>query len=53
MMLTSGQEIPIPRYMYKPRLGGKFHPRYLPVTFTGLGNTPQVANTGKLIFFLP
>ena len=25
------------------RLGGKFHPRYLPVAFTGLENTPQVA----------
>ena len=32
-------------------LGGKFHPRYLPVAFTGLENTPQVANTGKLNFF--
>ena len=30
-----------------PRLGGKFHPRYLPVAFAGLENTPQVANTGK------
>ena len=29
------------------RLGGKSHPRYLPVVFTGLENTPEVANTGK------
>ena len=35
---------------FKSRLGGKFHPRYLPwhlPVFTGLENTPQVANTGK------
>ena len=43
-------------YEMTPRLGVKFHPRYLPwhlPVFTGLENTPQVANTGKLNFFLP
>ena len=29
------------------RLGSKFHPRYLPVVFTSLENTPKVANTSK------
>ena len=33
-------------FEHKTRLGGKFHPRHLPV-FTSLENTPQVANTGK------
>ena len=32
------------------RLGSKFHPQYLPAAFTGLENTPQVANTGKFNF---
>ena len=32
---------------HQARLGGKFHHRYLPVVFTGLENTPKVANTGK------
>ena len=40
-------------YVYLiPRLGGKFHPRYLPVVFTGLENTLKVANTGQLNFLL-
>ena len=44
---------------FRTRLGGKFHPGiyrwHLPV-FTGLENTPQVANTGKywqIELFLP
>ena len=45
---------------YFPRLGGKFHPRYLPVAFTGIyrsgkysssGKYRQIPNTGKLNFF--
>ena len=34
------------------RLGGKFHPHYLPVVFIGLENTPKVTNTGKWSFEL-
>ena len=42
------------RYAARSRLGGKFHPLYLPwnlPVFPGMANKAQVANNGKYNFF--
>ena len=51
LLFSTRETIFVTSFVKGARLGGKFHPWYLPVVFTGLENTPEVANTGQLNFF--
>ena len=36
-----------PNYVFQTRLGGKFHPRYLPMEFTGISRHGKLGSSGK------
>ena len=47
LILSPSEKGSAPKEKNLPRLGGKFHPRYLPVAFAGIYRSGKYSSSGK------